>query len=398
MNKYIKKLVLMIPYVKKQYENVEKLRSQVDSLEAEVNRLRQSSLRSQLALANDTTYHSCVSLEEFHLYFNGRIDTGEKCLSLCCEPTENIPGLALYETAEESVKKIAVLREQIIEESIRLSLQGIEVSNESRRLSSDCTRCAEFKLKDWSGQDGLIHYINMSMYPAPCQSKCIYCFITESGEVTFDKQLHKEGYEKVFDIITLAQKKDMISDDALWQISTGEITIHPFRDRIFSLVKDKKARFFTNCFIYSEHIAGNLASNPSSSINFSIDCGTPETWHKIKGIDNFDTVIDNLKKYRICGVRPSQIILKYIVLPGINDNPDEYLALIEIMNVMGIEHLCIARDAREKYLSDEDSRQNLIDAAGTLVAVLYRADMTMDLTLYLPDECEKILAFAEKLR
>ena len=55
----------------------------------------------------------------------------------------------------------------------------------------------------------------------------------------------------------------------MWQISTGEITIHPYKDRILDLVKNDRACFYTNAFIFDEKIAANLKVNPNSAINLS---------------------------------------------------------------------------------------------------------------------------------
>ena len=71
----------------------------------------------------------------------------------------------------------------------------------------------------------------------------------------------------------------------------------------------------------------------------SIDCGTPETWRKIKGFNNFDKAIENLEKYREYTTRPNQIRFKYIILPGINDSADDYEGLIEIMKRLDIRIL-----------------------------------------------------------
>lgn len=67
----------------------------------------------------------------------------------------------------------------------------------------------------------------------------------------------------------------ILSQDAAWQVSCGEIAIHPYHDRILQLVRKKHAVFYTNCMKYDEAVAQNLHDNPKSSINFSIDAGTP---------------------------------------------------------------------------------------------------------------------------
>lgn len=145
----------------------------------------------------------------------------------------------------------------------------------------------------------------------------------------------------------LALDLKIIADDAVWQISSREIAIHPYHDRIMNIVKGRIACFYTNCMKFDEDIAKNLHDNPRSTINLSIDSGTPETWRKIKGLDNFDKVIENLSKYYVASTRPGQITLKYIVMPGINDNYEDFTSVIEIMKVLKVNRLIIARDGRK---------------------------------------------------
>jgi len=120
-----------------------------------------------------------------------------------------------------------------------------------------------------------------------------------------------ESYRKIFDILDYAGKINLISPNATYQVSLGEITIHPFKEKIYEFVQHSNTIFFTNCFNYDEQIAKNISANISSSINFSIDAGTSETWHNVKGFDNFNIVNTNLKKYRANSNHSEQIHLNF---------------------------------------------------------------------------------------
>ena len=89
--------------------------------------------------------------------------------------------------------------------------------------------------------------------------------------------------------------------------------------------------------------------------------------------------------------------LKYIVLPGINNNIDDYLFVIEIMKILCIKQLTIARDTSVKYNSNSDLLENLIIASGYLLAILAKNKMTADMFTFTPTEREKVCAFANKL-
>jgi hypothetical protein len=334
-------------------------------------------------------------IENFFLNFNGRIDKGEKCLTQCCESINNIPGTALFDSPQQTMECFMRNRAELIAESVRFSLLG--GSDDERRFTAGCAKCANYIEGEYGSFDGLIHYINLSMYPAPCQCKCIYCDVHCSENGVFNQQLHAAYYEKLFDALCYAETNGLIAPNATWQISSGEIAIHPYKDRIMDLVRNHTASFYTNCFIFDEKIAANLAQNPRSVINLSIDSGMPETWHRIKGVDNFAAVTENLVKYLNSSSRPGQITLKYIVLPGINNSLGDYLSVIEIMKILKVSHMTISRDTNEKYAHDEKANENLISAAGYFAALLHKNGMTMDMFTYSPTEREQVVAFANSL-
>ena len=344
-------------------------------------------------------YYSCGQIENLALIFNGTVDKSGKYLTFCCEPIGNIPGATLGRTAEESINRLVRERAALIEESKRLSLAGGgTVSDEERKYTAGCAKCVYFQLKDWKGQDKgpeqiIFSYVNLSMYPSPCQCKCIYCAMHGTEKIELN-QLQTENYKKVFDLIEWVDKKGMVAANATWQISSGEITIHPYKERILNLMKGKKAVFFSNCFIFDEKIAANLAENPDSQIELSIDCGTPETWHKVKGADNFGIVMDNLSKYHANTTKSGQIRFKYIVLPGINVSDADYKSVVEIMKRLDVGQLCISRNTRLMYARKEHDA--LIEAAGHLVAMLRSSKMEATFCNFSSVEQERILALANK--
>lgn len=326
-------------------------------------------------------------IEGFYLNINGRIDNGEKVLSLCCESIPDVPAIAFSDTAEETLRRFIGERALVIAESKKGS------GNDSKhRFTGGCSNCANYQLNDWVS-DGRIYYVNLSMYPAPCQSHCIYCGVHRTG---LDGKA-REAYERLFEFLELVKDSGLLSENALWQISSGEIAIHPYRERIMKLVGSHRAVFYTNCFKFDEGIAQNLHDNPKSAINLSIDAGLPETWRKIKGVNNFETVISNLVEYYKWSARPGQITLKYIVLPGLNDTYEDYLSVIEIMKVLEVKHLTIARDTSKKYSMGTEEGEQLTGAAGYLAAMCHKNGITNDMFTYTPEERERVISFANEL-
>jgi len=332
-------------------------------------------------------YKNCPLISSFALNFNGRIDGERRCVSLCCESLPEIPAIALCETGKETIDAFRQMRDRVILESL--------LSSGERTFTNACQKCANYSLDKWKN-DYLIGYVNLSMYPAPCQCRCSYCDVSKEQFDAVNDADVAECYEKIFDALKYAIETGLIAPKALWQISSGEIAIHPYRERIFDLVQNRTAVFYTNCFNFDSRIAANLAANPDSSINLSIDSGTRDTWHKIKGADNFWKIIENLAKYNKNSSRPGQITLKYIVVPGINDNLEDYAGIIDLMKGLGTTHLTLARDTRTKYNLSEAETERLVTATGQLTAMLFRNKLTFDMFTFTPPEREKIVAAATK--
>jgi wyosine [tRNA(Phe)-imidazoG37] synthetase (radical SAM superfamily) len=357
-------------------------------------------LRSHIDFLKINKYHSCHYLDRFKLYFETYNDIDRRFVRFCCSALEKLPGSKLYATAQKTVKEIVKIHNNTITESKMYTLLAGSTECETRKYTSSCAKCDLYQFKEWKGNDGLIHYICLTMHPSPCQCRCIYCDNYLIGkDVINDMLLHPQNYEKIFDIIEYLKNNGMIADDVGWQLASGEITIHPFKERIYNLIENQSASFFTNCFIYDESISMNLAANSQSLINLSIDSGTPETWKKIKGFNNFDTVMDNLHKYSASCINPEQIHLKYLILPGINDSFEDYNSFVEIIKNLKVKKTEIACDMRERYSRNQEQSKALIKATGTLFALLKKNNLSYSINhaLFSPDESKSSIVFADEL-
>ena len=381
MNRYIKRLALMIPPVKRRYDDLENLRKENESIKLQFEaKLREYEAR----LYEYEAGYGCSFIQQFSLIFDGRVDTENAGFSFCCEPLPNIPRTALRETGKESIESFIAMREKILASS-------------RTELHNGCAECSCLRREIWQNEN-LIHYVNLSMYPSPCDCMCVYCLYRENDSDAFTRAEVIEGYEKVFDTLDYAKKEGLIASDAGWQVSAGEITIHPYRDRIMDLIKKQSVRFCTNCFRFDKEIGKHLAANPRSCINLSIDSGTPETWHKVKGVNNFKVIVDNLAKYYKSSSRDGQIGLKYILLPDINDNHEDYSGVIGLMKNYGVNALDLSCDVRCKYNKSEEEAKKLIRAVGTLVAMLIKNRLKHTLlNNFSPSEQTGIETFAEEL-
>ncbi|MBQ2644750.1 hypothetical protein IJG14_04155, partial [bacterium] len=71
----------------------------------------------------------------------------------------------------------------------------------------------------------------------------------------------------------------------------------------------------------------------------SIDSGSRETFKKIKGIDAYNFVVENMKKYAKVKAKDYNVISKYIICPGYNDNKGEIDNWLKTCSEIGIEYV-----------------------------------------------------------
>jgi len=197
---------------------------------------------------------------------------------------------------------------------------------------------------------GKIDFLNYGFIPTFCQCSCIYCSFV-GCELDNGHRLAKEaGFAAKFaDVMNYLEKNALLSDRFSIQVASGEITAHPERDELLRIVMKYPCHWFTNAFIYDEVIADNLRCNKTSSICVSLDCGTSETFKRIKGYNMFEKVIGNLRKYNERG----KIIIKYIVIPGINDSLPDYNGIIALLKTLNQAELSLSRDTFTNLLPFE---------------------------------------------
>ena len=245
------------------------------------------------------------------------------------------------------------------------------------------------------------------MMPTSCQCKCFYCSLR-------DKEIYSgweknaaivSAYEKAFDLLNYAKRENILSPRTAWNVNSGEITVHPFKKQILEQVKGYPVLFFTNGFIFDEGIAKELHDNPHAALNISLDAGTAETWHKVKGVNNFSHVLANLKKYISVAYHPQQIFFKYIIFPGINDSDEDFFAFAEIEKSLNMTAVNVSRDNRRfrnetpSYvpLSEQVLDSKLVESAARFVAIHHSLVGRVDLSNYTDAEQQQIFALAQKI-
>jgi len=141
---------------------------------------------------------------------------------------------------------------------------------------------------------------------------------------------------------------EIISYDTKFFISFGEPSLYSKQKDFFKSLIKYPLEIASNCTVYSESIADCLSSG-RSYVNCSLDSGTAQTYLQVKGKDFFDKVRDNLRKYSTKG----RIILKYIVMPGINDSEEDLNGFIDFASELKPEIVKISRNYRSMTAFDD---------------------------------------------
>lgn len=167
-----------------------------------------------------------------------------------------------------------------------------------------------------------------------CNAKCIYCSKEYSkGTQNYNtfpiiKDLIEKGYYKA-------------GGEATFQ--GGEPTLMQNFDELVQLFTENgtKVRIHTSGIKYSKTTEEALNNN-MGTIVISLDSGSRNVYKKIKQVDAFDTVCDNIKQYTNASTNnTNNIIIKYLIVPGFNDNINEVDKFFKLMKKLGIKNVAI---------------------------------------------------------
>jgi len=174
-----------------------------------------------------------------------------------------------------------------------------------------------------------------------CNFNCIYCS---------NKQFEPYEYNIFVDIYNAVVKIancGLIDDSTFVVLSSNEFSISQDGNKLATLVSKYKSVLFTNASIWSEAAAVALECG-NSYLYVSVDAGTHETFKKVKGIDAFEKVCENLKKYSARGT----VVLKYIVCEGLNENESDLDGFFRLADDVA-SRVVLSRDYYQKgSLSD----------------------------------------------
>lgn len=223
-------------------------------------------------------------------------------------------------------------------EDYRIARDKITEQLKKGEIPEGCQTCGILAEREWDESIGIDMLEITHRYTCKV-CDCIYCIATDADP---EKKAYYNSL-KPYDIrpvIINLRNNNIFLPKCTFAVNGGECAEYP-KDELKWLVylaykQQAKLSFLSSGIIFSEIIEEALALT-DTSIKVSVDAGTKEIYAKIKRVPpkTFDKVWENLEKYIIASEKrnknggDSKVFIKYIIIPGINDNIEQAQAFID---------------------------------------------------------------------
>jgi pyruvate-formate lyase-activating enzyme len=258
-----------------------------------------------------------------------------------------------------SAKPVTVLPDTVFNNKILLSVlcdkNELRKNIEQSHPSPLCNNCNWHQRLEYHYSHPKISHFGIGGF-APCNFSCFNC----GNAVQWEKCTYNP-WDIVLDSFKVIEDGGVMADDCLVTLSLGEHTIAKNHGEILQHLSKYPLIIFSNAYAWSEPTAEALADG-NTWLRVSVDAGTRETFAKIKGVDGFDRVCQNLEKYAKCGT----LVLKYIIFPKLNDDDVNLFKFVELADKLNAK-INLSRD-----YSDGDDLSNEILKKIAKIIVYFR--------------------------
>lgn len=217
-------------------------------------------------------------------------------------------------------------------------------------IPAGCIGCCELNSflqdKKVPNFDNLIDRVYFH-YNMSCNAKCTYCTYAHI----------ERGFKyRVIPLVKDIIEKKILSKNACVYMSGGEITISSEFEELLSMLLNylsSSVEILTSGIKYCNSIEQAFIQNKCRLI-ISLDSSTAETYKKIKQVDCFDKIVENIRNYvKASDNAKKNITLKYIIVDGVNDNIEEITNFVQLVKNLEIENIRLDFDY-EKYKFTEN--------------------------------------------
>lgn len=267
-----------------------------------------------------------------------------------------------------------------------------KLKNKYRKIQSsgktipECEGCVFLEEKEWAQKDEITNVI--FDHWTHCNCKCTYCYTEE------DKTLYNnlKNYN-VLPIIKEMLSKKILKPGGAIGFGGGEPTMLDEFEELINLLLEKgftNIRVPSSAIKYSPTIEKGIASGQLSVV-VSIDSGSKETYKTIKQLDLYDKVCENLKKYAQAQTETGNVISKYIILPGVNDNIEEIDSWLNFNVENNISYIVI--DIENSWLQQNRNNKDL----GVYNLIKHVKQKASDMNIQKCDICDRALHLLKEI-
>ena len=200
-----------------------------------------------------------------------------------------------------------------------------------------CKGCFFLKEREWDDEDYL-SYVVFNHWTR-CNCKCNYCFTAANFE-EFAKRPNYNLYEQIRELI----KRKQLRAGGEIGFGGGEPAILEEFEPLVNMMLDAgidNIRVHSSGVKFSPAMARGI-SEGKLNVVVSTDAGTPETYQKIKNINAFDKVWENIRKYAEAQSFDKGLArTKFIIIPGVNDTYEELDKWFELTVQAGVRWIVL---------------------------------------------------------
>lgn len=293
---------------------------------------------------NGGKYWSCRDLQ-------WGISLDNNCINTCCIINDNNRGLhsknPFFAPLFDNISTSIDFNEEFFQKIYEIKLEYIRKINDNEECI--CTGCHALLHREWEPIPKLKLNRFVFGYDYTCNSNCSYCPQDHTKRSPYDAVA----------LVNNGVKLGYIDLDNVYYSSWGggEPVLMLGFEELYEKLKNAKINNYvtTSAIKFSQQIADVLSNNGDAvRLNVSIDSGTPETYKKIKRVDQFDRVVENFDKYYKATANKSKLWLKYIVTPDncSEKEIDSFLDLIKDKCWYGIT-VVISVDLHQVVIADD---------------------------------------------
>ena len=249
-------------------------------------------------------YYSCPWIEHGLVFFPSKITM---CCLCGCEPSKHIIVQDNFDGDNFNIERIFKNKNKF------------RYFHKKGKIHTNCMNCPFLKLEAWDERN----YID-SLYIShwlPCNAKCTYCYSNKHPD-----DFSKKSY-KIFDIIKKMFESGILKRNSKILFGGGEPALLDEFENIISFFINngfQNIRVHSSGIKYIPCLERGLTEN-KIHIVVSVDSGSREVYKKIKNVDCYDIVRQNIKQYAkfktSSGI--ANVSAKYIIIPGVNDSISE---------------------------------------------------------------------------